>query len=127
MAWAMFDEMGYIKDFIVSEGKQVISSARRLGQNIVDGFGSPALTIDPLSKLNGVNGSFTTEHIGSMETMMSRAPPAADNRPVAIYIYEGAVQLDARNLTTRESKQVLINALEGLDVVSGIDIKRSAG
>lgn len=127
MAWAMFDEMGYIRDFIVSEGKQVVSSARRLGQNIVDGFGSPALTIDPLSKLNGVNGSFTTEHIGSMETMMSRAPPAADNRPVAIYIYEGAVQLDARNLTTRESKQVLINALEGLDVVSGIDIKRSAG
>ena len=127
MAWAMFDEMHYIKDFIVSEGKQVISSARRLGQNIVDGFGSPALTIDPLTKLNNINGSLTTEHIGSMETMMSRAPPAADNRPVAIYIYEGAVQLDARNLTTRESKQVLINALEGLDVVSGIDIKRSAG
>lgn len=127
MAWAMFDEMGYIKDFIVSEGKQVISSARRLGQNIVDGFGNPALTIDPLTKLNNINGSLTTEHIGSMETMMSRAPPSADNRPVAIYIYEGAVQLDARNLTTRESKQVLINALEGLDVVSGIDIKRSAG
>lgn len=125
MAWAMFDEMGYIRDFIVSEGKQVVSSARRLGQNIVDGFGSPALTIDPLSKLNGVNGSLTTEHIGSMETMMSRAPPAADNRPVSIYIYEGAVQLDARNLTTRESKQVLINALEGLDVVSSINLKRS--
>lgn len=123
MAWAMFDEMGYIRDFIVSEGKQVISSARRLGQNIVDSFGNPTLSLDSLSKIGIAKGTFTAEHLGSVETMMSRAPPSADNRPVSIYIYEGAVQLDARNLTTRESKQVMINALEGLDAINNINIR----
>lgn len=121
MAWAMFDEMGYIRDFIVSEGKHVVTSAKKLGQNIVDSFGNPTLSLDSLSKI--ANGTFTAEHIGSMETMMSRAPPSADNRPVSIYIYEGAVQLDARNLTTRESKQVMINALEGLDAINNINIR----
>lgn len=121
MAWAMFDEMGYIRDFIVSEGKHVVTSAKKLGQNIVDSFGNPTLSLDSLSKI--ANGTFTAEHIGSVETMMSRAPPSADNRPVSIYIYEGAVQLDARNLTTRESKQVMINALEGLDAINNINIR----
>lgn len=121
MAWAMFDEMGYIRDFIVSEGKHVVTSAKKLGQNIVDSFGNPTLSLDSLSKT--ANGTFTAEHLGSIETMMSRAPPSADNRPVSIYIYEGAVQLDARNLTTRESKQVMINALEGLDAINNINIR----
>lgn len=121
MAWAMFDEMGYIRGFIVSEGKHVVTSAKKLGQNIVDSFGNPTLSLDSLSKI--ANGTFTAEHLGSMETMMSRAPPSADNRPVSIYIYEGAVQLDARNLTTRESKQVMINALEGLDAINNINIR----
>ena len=33
------------------------------------------------------------------------------------------MQLDARNLTTKESKQILINALEGLDPIKNINIK----
>lgn len=123
MAWAMFDEMGYIRDFIVSEGKHVVTSAKKLGQNIVDSFGNPTLSLDSLSKIGIAKGTFTAEHLGSVETMMSRAPPSADNRPVSIYIYEGAVQLDARNLTTRESKQVMINALEGLDAINNINIR----
>ena len=39
-----------------------------------------------------------------------------------IIIGAGAIQLDARNLTTKESRQIMINALEGLEVVNGIDI-----
>ena len=39
-----------------------------------------------------------------------------------INIGEGAVQLDARNLTTKESRQVMINALEGLNTIKGIQL-----
>jgi len=31
-----------------------------------------------------------------------------------IHVHEGAIQMDARNLTTKESQQVMINALHGL-------------
>ena len=40
-------------------------------------------------------------------------------------IGEGAIQLDARNLTTKESKQVMINALEGLTTYETIHTKNA--
>ena len=128
MAWATYDEMGFIKDFIVSEGKHVVTAAKRLGQDIVTGFGDPLLNIggltDPLT-----SGQFNMSSLGSMETMLSPAPNTAQNntQPAIINIGEGAVQLDARNLTTKESKQVLINALEGLDAIRNIEIQQLQG
>lgn len=127
MAWATYDEMGYIRDFIVSEGKHVVTAAKRLGQNIVTGFGDPSLNIggltDPLT-----SGQFNMGSLGIMETMLSTAPNTAGiGQNVEIHVHEGAVQLDARNLTTRESKQVMINALEGLDAISNVNIRGIGG
>lgn len=36
------------------------------------------------------------------------------NQGHTIHVHEGAIQMDARNLTTKESQQVMINALHGL-------------
>ncbi len=119
IAWTMHDEMWYTHDFIVSEGKYLVSAAKQLGQDVVTGFGNPTLKTN-FGPLGG--GDFNRSVIASIETMNSKAP-AATSSPVQIIIQEGAIQLDARNLTTQESKQVVINALEGLDCISNIDIR----
>lgn len=119
MAWATYDEMNYINDFIVSEGKNVVASAKRLGQNIVTGFGNPSLNVD----LGSVPTDYNLEQLHGMRTLTSTAQWGKSTQNVELHIHEGAVQLDARNLTTRESKQIMINALEGLDAVTNINIK----
>lgn len=119
MAWATYDEMNYINDFIVSEGKNVVASAKRLGQNIVTGFGNPSLNLG----LGSVPTDYNLEQLHGMRTLTSTAQWGKSIQNVELHIHEGAVQLDARNLTTRESKQIMINALEGLDAVTNINIK----
>lgn len=119
MAWATYDEMNYINDFIVSEGKNVVASAKRLGQNIVTGFGNPSLNVG----LGNASTNYNLEQLHGMRTLTSTAQWGKSIQNVELHIHEGAVQLDARNLTTRESKQIMINALEGLDAVTNINIK----
>lgn len=119
MAWATYDEMNYINDFIVSEGKNVVASAKRLGQNIVTGFGNPSLNVG----LGSVPTDYNLEQLHGMRTLTSTAQWGKSTQNVELHIHEGAVQLDTRNLTTRESKQIMINALEGLDAVTNINIK----
>lgn len=119
MAWATYDEMNYINDFIVSEGKNVVASAKRLGQNIVTGFGNPSLNVG----LGSVPTNYNLEQLHGMRTLTSTAQWGKSIQNVELHIHEGAVQLDARNLTTHESKQIMINALEGLDAVTNINIK----
>ena len=119
MAWATYDEMNYINDFIVSEGKNVVASAKRLGQNIVTGFGNPSLNVG----LGSVPTDYNLEQLHGMRTLTSTAQWGKSIQNVELHIHEGAVQLDARNLTTRESKQIMINALEGLAAVTNINIK----
>lgn len=119
MAWATYDEMNYINDFIVSEGKNVVASAKRLGQNIVTGFGNPSLNVG----LGSVPTDYNLEQLHGMGTLTSTAQWGKSTQNVELHIHEGAVQLDTRNLTTRESKQIMINALEGLDAVTNINIK----
>ena len=119
MAWATYDEMNYINDFIVSEGKNVVASAKRLGQNIVTGFGNPSLNVG----LGSVPTDYNLEQLHGMRTLTSTAQWGKSIQNVELHIHEGAVQLDARNLTTRESKQIMINALEGLDAVTNINKK----
>lgn len=47
------------------------------------------------------------------------------NRGHTINIGHGAIQLDARNLTTKESKQIMINALEGLTTYETVHTKKA--
>ena len=49
------------------------------------------------------------------------------NRGHTINIGHGAIQLDARNLTTKESKQIMINALEGLTTYETVHTKKATG
>ena len=111
------DEMGYATDFITSRGRNVVSAVGNVARGMVNAF-NPSLNPTLMS-------SFNQSQLDSARAMANnRARYNGNNtRPVNIIINEGAVQLDSRNLTTKESRQIMINAIEGLDVVKGIDVR----
>lgn len=70
-------------------------------------------------KHNRLNSS----RIESMSKMNKKSNLGKGQQSVNINIGEGAIQLDARNLTTKESRQVMINALEGLNDIKNINLR----
>ena len=68
-------------------------------------------------------GSFNPSSLNSLRNMnQSVNNNRNDGQAVNIVIGEGAIQLDARNMTTKESRQVMINALEGLDSIESVQL-----
>lgn len=111
------DEMGYSAGQIASRGVNLINSIRNVTQRAVNAgqanlnMGSAYTTDMTRARLNALNSMNQTSNMGKPQ------------RPISITIGEGAVQLDARNLTTQESRQIMINAIEELEIVKGIDVK----
>jgi len=121
----------------------VTRSARDYARGILDGFGNPSVTgnLDLNPNWNGqvplmqglVNNPFITRDVvspGSISGLTGSnvyTPISNNNGNVTIIVSEGAVQLDARNLTTAESKQVMINALEGMDSIRNVNIRGDYG
>lgn len=58
----------------------------------------------------------------SLNNMNKSSNLGTNKNNVTIHISEGAVQLDARNMTKKESRQIMINALEGLSAVKNVDV-----
>ena len=75
------------------------------------------------TSMESLNSQMNMSRINSMRDINSRSAMGKSQRPINIQISEGAVQLDARNMTTKESRQIMINALEGLDIINGIDVR----
>lgn len=114
MAWATHDEMGYIKGFIEKASSPLRKSTYNLARGMVDAFGNPNLNLNNL-----LNDSFTgwnMDQISSIDTINSQAPPSTTNTSTVIIFNEGAMPIDARNMTSYEAKQWLILALESLGV-----------
>ena len=111
------DEMIYMREFVSTRGKGVINSVGNLATSIVNTF-NPNLQAD-------MDTGFNTGRLDSLSNMNNNTVPATNTNHgnVTININEGAIQLDARNLTTQESRQIIVNAIEGLDVVKGIDVR----
>ena len=111
------DEMSFSSMLIENRGKGLISSISKVTSNAVNAsnpnfsnmlaFNSPELDASRLDSIRRMNQSSTM---------------GQGQRPIAIHIGEGAIQLDARNLTTTESRQIMINALEGLNDIKKIDV-----
>ena len=118
LAHTMMDEVGYILEAMKSKFSTAYSVAAGLGSSIFSGFGNPSLDMDMFT--NG--GQLTAEHIGALKTTISNAPDKTDNRPVTIIVQEGAVNVDARNYTTKEAQGLMITALEGMDHIDNIDV-----
>lgn len=118
IARMMGAEMDYGTQLINSRGAHTVSATRNMAQRIVGAF-NPKLN-NPLASMNN---SLNLNRLNAVKNMNNSSKMGKRQRPVNIQIGEGAVQLDARNMTTTESRQIMINALDGLDVVDGIDIR----
>ena len=110
-------EMDFSRDLVLDRGQGIVRAARTMSDNVVNAW-----------NMGGSQVAFTTPgldaaRLDSLRRMNQSSSMGQTQRPVAIHIGEGAIQLDARNLTTKESRQIMINAIEGLDMVSGIDLK----
>ena len=118
LAHVMIDEVGYILEAMKSKYSTAYNMAAGLGSAIFSGFGNPSLDANMFT----AGGSLTAEHIGALKTTISNAPDKLDNRPVTIIVGEGAVNVDARNYTTKEAQGLMITALEGMDTITNVSV-----
>lgn len=83
--------LGFIKDMV----SPFFNSSAELGRSLSTGFGNPDLNV------SGLNASASSVPYGS-------------SGDTTIIISEGAVQVDARNKTEKEAKQMFISVFESL-------------
>ena len=72
------------------------------------------------SGLSAISKGININRANGLEQMSRKSTMSDGKQNVNINIGAGAVQLDARNLTTKESRQVMINAIDGLNMVKGV-------
>ncbi|MBQ6220022.1 MAG: hypothetical protein IJH63_00375 [Methanobrevibacter sp.] len=111
-------EMGFSSDLVYSRGQGLISAMRDItGRVVAVGNGN----------LNPAWDSFNFDYnrLNTINNMRGSSDLGKTQRPVNIIVGEGAVQLDARNLTTEESRQIMVNAMEGIDDIEYIEVNKN--
>ena len=98
----------YSPQLINENAPRLISAARAVSSKVVSAFGTPSLDL-PMGPPN-------PSQLQSMGLMASPAPPTNNGNNTTIIVQEGAIPVDARNMTQKEAKQMLILALESLDL-----------
>lgn len=114
------DEMGYSSMMIRTKGQGVIKSISDLSSQAVGAF-----NVDLGSQLAFSTNALDMNRINTLRSL-SQSSNKDSSHNVIINVNNGAVQLDARNLTTTESRQIMINALEGLDAITGVKFTKGA-
>lgn len=128
MARATATEMSDVANAMIDARSTLIRHAQETGDAIVNSWKAPNLKIGfsvddnvNLPKMmNDLKLNDKTVRAVNSKNIDTTKP---ENGNTEIHIHEGAIKLDARNLTTKESKQVMINALEGLDVLKNTNIR----
>ena len=105
---AMKAEMGYTNQAITDAYGPLNLSAEGAGRTIVEGFGNPALNV--------ATNPVTPAQLQTMGQLTSPVSTANNGNSTTIIFQEGSMPIDARNMTTKEAKQMLILALESLDL-----------
>ena len=122
--WNMVNNIKRIPEMVFNAGKQIGQSAYDGVDSIVSGltFGQyhlPGSTADKrntaMKNAKAMNNA--TKNYNNTHNLRGGH---------TINIGKGAIQLDARNLTTKESKQIMINALEGLTTYETVHTKKQA-
>ena len=119
--------MGLINN-IMNLPQQMAQGAMNLAGGLQEGFLNgvrdwiPGANLLLGSKTNNY-GSGTAKTIGNVNKSYTNTSKRQQGH--TFNIGAGAIQLDARNLTTKESKQVMINALEGLTTYETVHTKKA--
>ena len=125
IARSIRDEMIYGREFVVSHGRGVIDNVGNLARGMVANF-NPNLqnALREVTERLGFS-NFSRTQLNTLRSLRENASGNTNNNNnnVTIVISEGAIQMDARSLTTKESRQVMVNAIEGLDVIEGVNVR----
>lgn len=108
--------------------QQIYNTGKEFGQSLYNGVDSAVSGLTGgLIHLPGANqqqnAKTNAKTMGNATKNYNRTRQI--NRGHTINIGKGAIQLDARNLTTKESKQIMINALEGLTTYETVHTKKA--
>lgn len=103
---AMKAEMGYTKQAILNAYGPLNTAARAAGRTIVDGFGNPSLNLSASSTIQPK----------TMDLVTSTPPVSTGGNNTTVIVQQGAIPIDARNMTRKEAQQMIILALESLDL-----------
>lgn len=119
-------EFANIPGRILESSSSAYNAAAHFGKQIVQGFGNPKLGFD--SSLINTNSTlkmgYDANTIQNLKnpSITHQYKPGTDVKSVNINVGDGAVQLDARNLTTKESQQVMIQAMEGFKSIKDVTV-----
>lgn len=102
-------EFGVYSPQKIFEGAgKLVSAAKTVSSSVVSAFGNPSL--EPAM------GPLNPSQLQSMDLVNSRVALPQGNNNTTIIFQEGSMPIDARNMTTKEAKQMLILALESLNL-----------
>ena len=87
---------------------KLISAAKTISSSVVSAFGTPSLDF--------AMGPLNPSSLQSMDLANSRVSTPQPGNTTTIIFQEGAMPIDARDMTTKEAKQMLILALESLNL-----------
>lgn len=110
--------------------QMIWGTAQDIGQQAYNGLDSAVsgLTGGLIHLPGATAGQQTRQNARTMgNATKSYANTNNARRQTNIHVGQGAIQLDARNLTTKESKQIMINALEGLSTLGTVHTKNAKG
>ena len=123
--WTMINNLKKIPQMIWG-------TAQQIGQSAYDGLDNVVSTATlGQYHLPGSTADKKKQAMKSAKTMGNATKNYNNTHKVrgghTINVGKGAIQLDARNLTTKESKQIMINALEGLTTYETVHTKKAQG
>ena len=98
----------------------LIRTSGEVARRVVNAWGSPNLITNTALNDNLSSPSFLNTVNGINTPTVN---PNGNANTIIFNISEGAIPVDARNMTTTEAKQLLILALENLDMINNIDIR----
>ncbi len=119
-------EITYTLDFLSQGQNSMYNAGKNLGNALSSGFGNPGLKVkntisDINSNIANIN-SFDT--LGDIETIQDTGEnyinTTGNTNTTIINVSPGAVPVDARNMTQKESQQIMIQAFESLQNIGDV-------
>ena len=113
-------EMQDSATLMTSNSSSLIRASRDISRGVVSSFNNGNRLSSTVNSLTStLRRPLSTSSIRNIRGLGANNVTNTNRRSTVneVHIHEGAIQLDARNLTTKESKQIMINALEGLNAI----------
>lgn len=113
-------EMQDSATLMTSNSSSLIRASRDISRGVVSSFNNGNRLSSTVNSLTStLRRPLSTSSIRNIRGLGANNVINTNRRSTVneVHIHEGAIQLDARNLTTKESKQIMINALEGLNAI----------